>query len=182
MTRDSRKRRAAPPAPSGAPSPERLQHDRVTLAERQIADARGEIGLPYIAEGPIARLYRQGRIGAREFDAAIEFRRLYRLAYLDPLRASTLGERVIGAHLPHGSEAARRCVGAVLQALGSRSGSLQSSCAASVIGSEMSVAEWARGKRWRGQQAISEHVAKGVLLTTLEALAPLLDGTAKKMG
>lgn len=158
-----------------APSRERLQHDRITVAEKQIVDAAGNIGLPHVVETPLARLYRQSAITERELDAGNEFRRLYRLAFLDPLRASTLGDRAIGSHLPHGSEAARRRVNAALVALGSRAGSLMASCAEHVIGSETSVAEWARGKRWRGDISLTEHAARGVLLTTLQALPALLD-------
>lgn len=180
MTRPRRRRNAQPVPPPNAPSRERAQHDRITLAEKQIADAVGGIGLPHMVETPLARLYRQGAISEAELAAGDEFRRLYRLAYLDPLRAATLEQRVIGTHLPHGSEAARRQVRAILALLGSGSGSLMASCAEHVIGSEESVATWALGKRWRGDIGINDQIAKGILLATLQTLPGIMGMGGKK--
>lgn len=178
MTRRTRQHATQPVPSPNAPSRERRQHDRIAIAVEQIVDADGGIGLPHIAETAMARLYRHGDIGLRELDAAHEFRRLYRLAFLDPLRAATLGERVVGySHLPHGSEAARRRCNAILRAMGSREDSLAASCVQSVIGSEMSVAEWARGLRW-GKRPINDQVAKGILLAVLQALPALLEKRA----
>lgn len=180
MSRPHRRRAAQPTPPPNAPSRERAQHDRITLAERQIVDSLGGIGLPHVVETPLARLYRHGAITESELAAADEFRRLYRLAYLDPLRAATLEQRVIGTHLPDGSEASRRHVRAILALLGSASGSLMASCAEHVIGSEETVAEWARGKRWRGDISLTDHAARGVLLATLQALPAIIGAYGKK--
>jgi hypothetical protein len=175
MSRKSRRRSRNAGAEHAVLLPERAQHDRIRRAERPIADATGGVGVPYIAETALGRLYREGQITREELAAGEEFRRLYRLAYLDPLRAASLDERgSIGTHLAHGSEAARRRIVEILRALGSARGSLMASCAEHVIGSEETISAWARGRRWRGEVAMNDHVAKGVLLATLGLLAALL--------
>jgi len=182
MTRQKRKPKEAKTEPETLVSKVREQHDRITVAEKQIVDALGGIGLPYVVEGPLQRLYRQGEITDAELDAALEFRRLYRLGFTDPLRAASFDERIVagGDRLPHASDYARRRVNAILKALGSASGSLMASCADHVIGSEASISEWARSRRWSGRN-LNDHVAKGILIATLQMLPDLVERRPEKV-
>jgi hypothetical protein len=159
---------------------ERRQHGRVTRDTEQSADTQGAIGQPYRAESLLERLQRVGDIGARERAAGEEFQRLFRLAWLDPLRAASLDEVFRGAsRLPHGSEDARRRVNEVFERLGSRENSRAASCAWYVIGCEQSLATWSRNMRWMGR-TMSEHAAKGVLLATLDMLVAHFERRPKK--
>jgi hypothetical protein len=152
-----------------APSPERLAHDRVVRELEQLVDALGGIGLPYRVEGLLAKLERNGAIGASERIAGEEFGRLFRLAALDPLRAADLGQRLGQvAYGAHPSEWARGRVNLALDALGG----LHSPCGSAawyVLGLQLTVREWAIREGWGGRP-ISPHVAKGTLLGALGVL------------
>ena len=163
MTRSDRRRAAQPVPPTSAPTRERMRHDRVRLVAEQIADAQGAIGLPYKAESLLERLHRRGDIDGRELQAGLEFQRLWCLGWLEPLRAASMDERIISgrSHLPFGNERARREANAALNALGD---GLARDCAWYVLGDDMPVRVFA------GRKRINEHVAKGVLLSTLGVL------------
>jgi hypothetical protein len=152
------------------PPREREQHGRVTRDTEQTKDSRGAISVPWRGELPLERLARHGTISEAELDAGNEFRRLYRIAFLDPLRAASFDERIPGAvRWQPGCEIAKRQVNAILVMLGSKRGSLLASCAESVIGGEMAISTWARNLRWSGRR-INDHEAAGVLRATLEVL------------
>jgi hypothetical protein len=152
------------------PSPQRRQHDRISRDEQQLADSAGLIGVPWRAEGLLARLERHHDIGRRERAAGEEFARLFRLGHLDPLRAADF-LRETGPTSPMGfpgGERARRKVGAALDALGG-DGSLSASCVWFILGCEMSMREWALRQQSNGRR-IGREAAKGTLLGSLGVL------------
>jgi hypothetical protein len=152
------------------PSPQRRQHDRIVRDEAQLADSAGLIGVPWRAEGLLARLERHGDIGRRERSAGELFAELFHLAHLSPLKASDMGQRSDRAPTTaYGGDRARRRVNDALDALGGLD-SACGSCAWHVVGGEMPMAEWARRQEWSGKP-IRPEVAKGVLLGTLGSLA-----------
>jgi hypothetical protein len=140
-----------------------MRHDRVRPVPEQIADVDGAIGAPYKAESMLERLHRRGDIDGRELQAGLEFQRLWCLGWLEPLRAASMDERILSgrSHLPFGNERAHREARAALDALGD---SLARDCAWYVLGVELSLRDFAH------RQRINEHVAKGVLLSTLGVL------------
>jgi hypothetical protein len=150
------------------PSPQRRQHDRIVRDAAQLADTAGLIGVPWRAEGLLARLERHGDITRRERAAGEEFARLFHQAHLDPLKAHDMaGDRILTTSAGmHPSEPARRRVTAALDALGVASGS----CAWHVIGCEASMAEWTRRQNW-SSRPLRPEVAKGILIATLGSLA-----------
>jgi hypothetical protein len=154
------------------PSPQRRQHDRIVRDEQQLADSAGLIGVPWRAEGLLARLERHGDIGRRERAAGEQFAQWFHLAHLDPLKAHDIeaGERTIHTSTGiHSSERARQRINLALDALGGLDG-LCGSCAWQIVGTEMTLAEWAQRQRWAGKR-ITPTTAKGVLLATLNQLA-----------
>jgi len=152
------------------PSPQRRQHDRISRDAAQLADSAGLIGVPWRAEGLLARLERHGDIGRRERSAGELFAELFHLAHLDPLRAADMGQRTLSATTGvHSSERARQRIGAALDTLGGLD-SLCGSCAWHIVGAEMTLAEWALRQRWAGKR-IMPTTAKGVLLATLSQLS-----------
>ena len=152
------------------PLPERLQHDRVTRDEQQLADAEGNIGLPWRVEGLLHRLERHGDIGPRERLAGEEFARLFHHAQMAPLRA---GDMLTPLHRPAapaiGTAFAQRNLNLAFDALGGLD-SPCGACAWFVLGLELSMRDWALREGWAGR-AIRQEVAKGVLLGTLGTLA-----------
>jgi hypothetical protein len=152
------------------PSRYRRQHNRVRRVEAQIADVDGEIGDPFVAEGLLGRLERNGDIGSRERHAGEEFGRLFQLAHLDPLRAAVIVREGRGNGAgPHGSERARRRIIAAMDALGGH-GSPCATAAWFVLGCELSMREWAMREGWGGRP-LREEVAKGTLVGALGVLA-----------
>ena len=150
--------------------PERRQHGAVTRSTDTIADSSGGIGLPWRAEGLLARLERRGDIRAAERHAGDEFHRLFHLAHLDPLQAASLtrGERTQPV-TPFGGDRARHRIAAAIDALGGH-GSPCGSIAWHVLGCELSLRQWALREGWSGRP-VSPHVAKGALVATLGVLA-----------
>jgi Domain of unknown function (DUF6456) len=157
-----------PLMPDIAPTPFRRQHDRITQAAEQIADAHGTIGVPWLAEGLLGRLERRGAISAAQARAGEEFHRLFRLAALDPLRAADMLRGPGGQPDGNGIERARRRVDDALSALGGQ-GSPCGSCVWFVLGCELSLAGWARREGWQGRP-LREEVAKGILTGALGVL------------
>jgi hypothetical protein len=155
---------------AGGPLPERLQHDRITRDNDQVADAAGAIGQPWRVEGLLARLERHGDIGPRERMAGEEFGRLFQLAALDPLRAADMGQRVQAqTGGPHNSAWAHGKLNLALDALGGLH-SPCGTCAWFILGLELSMRDWALREGWGGRP-IRPEVAKGTLLGTLGVLA-----------
>jgi hypothetical protein len=149
---------------------ERRQHGRVDRLVEQIADANGDVGAPWKAEGLLEQLQRRGAIDDRQRQAGEEFQRLFHIAAIHPLKAADMGRVYCGyggVTVNHGSERAWRKISAALTAMGGIS-SLSGSCAFHVLGVGMSRNEWAA--RWK-HRGINPHSATGVLQATLGVLA-----------
>jgi hypothetical protein len=140
------------------PSPQRRQHDRISRDAAQLADSAGLIGVPWRAEGLLARLERHGDIGRRERSAGELFAELFHLAHLDPLRAADIGQR--------NNRAPTTAYGGDRAGLDSPCGS----CAWFVLGVQLSMSDWAVRQGWAGK-TIRREVAKGTLIGTLGVLA-----------
>jgi hypothetical protein len=153
------------------PSPQRRQHDRISRDAAQLADSAGLIGVPWRAEGLLARLERHGDIGRRERSAGEEFARLFHVAHLDPLKAHDMAaERVVATHRgQHSTERARHRIGDALDTLGGLD-SLCGSCAWHILGGGITIAEWSLRQRWAGKR-INPTAGKGILIATVDMLA-----------
>ncbi|HVE21573.1 MAG TPA: hypothetical protein VNC39_06315 [Acidocella sp.] len=154
-----------------APTPERLKHGTVSRARDSVADAHGGIGLPWLVETPLQRLYERGAINQAQLIAGEQFQRIFRLAHHDALRAADL-LRDVRHSAPVDAVAVERARDSVWQAIRACGGmgSPCGSCAWHVLGNEMTVAEWARREGWGGKP-MREEVAKGTLIGTLGVLA-----------
>jgi hypothetical protein len=150
-------------------SDSRRQHSRISEPTEQIADANGDVGAPWRAEGLLARLERHGDIGIKERVAGEEFQRLFWLSAQHPLRAADMS-RVGGGGTDYvpSNDAARRRRNAALDALGGQ-GSPCGCCAWFVLGEQMTMREWAQREGWGGRP-IREEVAKGTLIGALGVL------------
>jgi hypothetical protein len=170
MTLRSRFTRAAGMA-LVAPTAERVQHGAVTRAAETIADSHGNIGLPWRAEGPLARMERKGEIDAAQLMAGYVFHRWFQTAALDPLRAAALGQRLDPSRGSGGAliEIARNRVNGALDACGGIGSPCGSVCW-HVLGLESSIADWARREGWSGRPLRHES-AKLVLAGALSVLA-----------
>lgn len=147
----------------------RRRHSRILPPTEQIADANGDVGAPWRAEGLLAKLERHGDIGSKERAAGDEFHRLFWQSARHPLRAADMGRIGGGGHVEiNNTEIARKLRNAALDALGGQS-SPCGCCAWFVLGEEMSMREWAQREGWGGR-AIREEVAKGMLIGTLGVL------------
>ena len=155
-----------------APTPERMRQDRVTLVPEQIADARGDIGRPYRADGLLDRLYERGDISERDRAAGEEFHRLFVAAISPALQAADLLREVGSQGSTHGAvyaQEAYRKLYEALDALG-RDGSPCRLCAWYVLGEQVTISEWARREGWSGRP-LRDEVAKGILIAMLPMLA-----------
>lgn len=162
-----------------APSDERRQHDRITLAPETIRDDNGDIAQPYRVHSMLDRLVARGAITDRMRDAGEEFNRLHRLAASHPLRAADLMQEVRyrGGDRGQQSERARQKLNAALDALGGH-GSPAADCVWFVLGDEMTLRDWAIRLGW-SNRPVSEHVAKGTLIAALGVLEGFFYGKAK---
>jgi hypothetical protein len=146
-------------------------HGALSRAERPIADADGGIGRPWRRVDLLDGLAASGRINAEMREAGDAFRRQFRLAALDPLKARGF-EPAAGASRdgePARAETARRAIAAALTALGGAA-SPAGSCAWHVLGAELSLRAWALRRGWNGRQLRQEE-ASGILIAALAVLA-----------
>jgi hypothetical protein len=155
-----------------APSTQRRQHSRITRDRQQIADTAGRIGVPWRAEGLLAKLERNGSITAAQRAAGEQFHSLFRAAASDPLHATDPSRtHVSGARAlaqPMGSLWAKTSLDRAIDALGGLA-SPAGSCAWHVLGNDCSMRDFALRRSWCGE-AVHPHVVKGVLLSTLGTL------------
>ena len=158
-----------------APTEERRRHGLVERLERAIADEEGRPARPYRSVDTLSLMERRGSITSSMRQAGEDFRRHFRRAALDPLRASDLSRppgaaKTRFADDPRSSiENARRAVWRALEAVGGLS-SPAGSCLWHVVGWERSLKEWAQGQGWNGKR-VSEEAASGIMIATLGILA-----------
>jgi hypothetical protein len=161
-----------PQAAIDAPSAARRQHNRITRDRKQIADVAGRIGVPWRAEGLLAKLERNGSITAAQRAAGEQFHALFRSAASDPLKATdpsrthVSGARALSQQL--GCLWAKTSLDRAIDALGGLA-SPAGSCAWHVLGNDCSMQNFAVRQSWCGNP-IRPEVAKGVLLSCLGTL------------
>jgi hypothetical protein len=158
--------------PDATPSAERRQHSRVVRDRLQIADTAGRIGVPWRAEGLLAKLERNGSITAAQRAAGEQFHTLFRAAAADPLKATDPSRtHVSGARpmpQPMGSLWAKTSLDRAIDALGGLA-SPAGACAWHVLGNDCSMRDFALRRSWQGNP-LHPNIAKGVLLSTLGTL------------
>jgi hypothetical protein len=155
------------------PPPERGQHGRIVRLDRQIADAAGNIGVPFLAISLLSRMHASGRISLDEARAGEQFHAHFRRAALGDLRAADLarirGQPRAGRAIAPSAEHYRRKVWDAVMALGGPDAPCGSIIWA-VIGEEMDIKRWAL-ERFRPLRRVSEHAASGILIAALGCLA-----------
>ena len=169
------KRRTRAVKPKGEdlakPSKWRLQHGPVGEPMRE---ADPETGLPVVHRRTVdtlGQMLANGTITQEMHDAGAVFRRQFRVAALDQLRAMPL-IRIAGGSgdsLTDRQAAARGQIAHAITALGGFE-SAAGSCAWHVIGLEHSVREWALRQGWGGR-SVGHAQAQGMLVAALGVLA-----------
>jgi len=152
------------------PSKWRLQHGGFGEAVRS---ADPETGVPVAhrrAVDTLGAMLANGTITAEMFEAGGIFRRQFRSAMLDGLRAMPL-IRIVGgggACITEQQIAARDRVASAMEVLGG-SDSAAGSCVWHVVGLECSVREWAMRQGWGGR-TVPATQAQGMLVAALSVL------------
>jgi len=153
------------------PTAERLARREVERLPRAIADEAGRPARPFHAPDTLQQMERRHTITAAMREAGENFRALFRLANLDPLRALDLQqvpETVRELHVSERQAEARKQVWRALEALGGAQ-SPAGSCIWHVVGSEWSVKDWALREGWRGK-SMKPDTASGILVGALGVL------------
>ena len=169
------KRRTKPTKPKAEnlskPSKWRLQHGPVGEPMRE---ADPETGLPVVHRRTVdtlGQMLANGTITQEMHDAGAVFRRQFRVAALDQLRAIPL-IRIPGGSgdcLTDRQVAAREQVARAVANLGGFE-SAAGSCVWHVVGLEHSVREWAQRQGWGGR-SVGHAQAQGMLVAALGVLA-----------
>ncbi len=169
-----RKRRKTPNNTAediGRPSRWRLQHGGFTEGVRE---ADPETGTPVVhcyAIDTLGVMLNNGTITREMHDAGAIFRRQFRVAALDTLRAMPLIRVPGGRSVDTTTEQqfqAREKVAAAIDALGGPA-SPAGACVWHVVGLESSITEWARRSGWGGRP-IGHAQGQGVLVAALGVL------------
>ena len=148
------------------PLPARRQHGQVELVPETIKDSAGRPSQPYKSVDVVEGLLARGIIDSEAALAADRFKRAFRVAALDTLRAADLSRIPGGSHRGFDPPVwARKHVHAAIDALGGQR-SLVASCLYHVIGLEWSVRRWSRE-----QAGIAHPTAAGILIAALVLLA-----------
>ena len=120
----------------------------------------------------LATMHRRGSITHGMRDAGEVFRRYFRTAQLDPLKAADMARLPSAARFSSarggGIEAARDVVWGAIQAAGGL-GSPGGSCLWHVVGAEHSIKQWALEQGWSGR-TVSPETASGILVAALGIL------------
>ena len=167
-----RKRKPRTPADEQAPSAERLAQGTVERLPQAIADEAGRPARPYRAVDTLTAMLRKGTITPEMRQAGEDFHALFMTAQLETLRAADLhrlpdgGMREVSITLRQAE--ARKQVWRILQALGGVA-SPAGSCLWHVVGSAVTLKEWALHHGWNGR-VLSPEAASGVLIGALGAL------------
>src|SRR5579883_3082042 len=93
MGKARRQKRSREAGDEVGPTPERRQKGDVARMERSIADEAGRPSRPFRATDTLAAMLRRRSITPAMHQAGEDFRAVFRVAHLDPLRAASL-ERV----------------------------------------------------------------------------------------
>ena len=153
------------------PTQWRLQHGGFS---EPIREADPETGSPVQhrrAVDTLGTMQANGTITAEMFEAGGTFRRQFRAAMLDGLRAMPL-IRIVGGGgdcITQQQVAARDRVASAMEVLGG-SDSAAGSCIWHVVGLECSVREWAMRQGWGGR-TVPATQAQGMLVAALSVLA-----------
>lgn len=171
----SKPRRKTPPTTRDAeglgPTAERRQHGQVERLPTAIADEAGRPARPYRSIDTLAAMLRKDTITASMRQAGEDFRAIFAVACLDPLRAPDLRRIPQGfRELPLSARQAeaRKKVWQVLQALGGTN-SPAGSCVWHVVGCELTLKDWALRQGWSGR-SVSQEAASGILIGALGVL------------
>jgi hypothetical protein len=154
-----------------APTPERWARREVERLPHAIADEDGRPARPFHAPDTLQQMERRRTITADMREAGENFRALFRLAALDPLRALDLEQvpqSVRELHMSERQAEARKQVWRALKALGGIA-SPAGSCIWHVVGAEWSVKDWALREGWRGK-SMKPDTASGILVGALGVL------------
>jgi hypothetical protein len=166
-----RKRKARTLRDEQTPSAERLAQGLVERLPLPIADEAGRPARPYRAVDTLTAMRRKGTITPAMHQAGEDFHALFMTAQLETLRAADLhrlpdGMREVNITLRQAE--ARKQVWCILKTLGGAS-SPAGSCVWHVVGSAVTLKEWALHHGWNGR-VLSPEAASGVLIGALGAL------------
>jgi hypothetical protein len=166
-----RKRKARTRPDELAPSPERLTQGPVERLPQPIADEAGRPARPYRAVDTLTAMLRKRTITPAMHQAGEDFHALFMTAQLETLRAADLhrlpdGMRELNITLRQAE--ARKQIWHILKTLGGVS-SPAGSCVWHVVGSAVTLKEWALHHGWNGR-VLSPEAASGVLIGALGAL------------
>jgi len=171
MARSRRKHAAAEREDILHPTPERLRRGGIDRLPRPIADETGRPARPYRAADTLMQMERRQTITPAMRQAGEDFRVLFHLAHLDPLRAADLHRLPREARETTQSDRrqeARRKVHAAMTALGGIP-SPAGSCIWHIIGCEWTVKDWALREGWSGRP-LKQETAAGILVGALGVL------------
>jgi hypothetical protein len=151
LDKTKRRRRAA--LDEVAPTAERQARGDVERPSQSIADNAGRPARPFRAVDTLATMVRRGSISPAMQQAGEDFRALFHLGNLEPLRASDLGRIPQGIRdtpisLRQGE--ARKKIRDALAILGGLA-SPAGSCVWHVVGCEWSLREWSLREGWGGR-------------------------------
>jgi hypothetical protein len=168
-----KQRRSAPGAEDlSKPSKWRLQHGGFDEGVRGTDPDTGTPILHRRAIDTLGLMLNNGTITREMHDAGAIFRRQFRMAALDTLRALPLIRIAGGGGVDTTTEQqfqAREKVAAAIDALGGPA-SPAGACVWHVVGLETSITEWARRSGWGGRP-IGHAQGQGVLVSALGVLA-----------
>lgn len=171
MSKQRRARILKDPLDESGPTAERCRRGDVERADQSIADDEGRPARPFRVVDTLLAMQRRRSISPAMRQAGEDFRALFAMANLDPLRVPDL------ARIPQGvrevpltlrQAEARKKVWQALQALGGIA-SPAGSCIWHVIGCEWSVKEWALREGWGGRP-LGQETAAGILIGALGVL------------
>jgi hypothetical protein len=159
------------------PPPERAQHGAVRRLDKQIADSRGGIGVPFSVETTLTRMHAIGRISADMAHAGSRFHSDFVRAHLLGIgaKASDFLRPPVGTTPRHQDDqpalvyVCREKVWGAITTCGGMA-SPCGSCAWNVLGLELTVKEWCTSRYTSVR--IPEVAAPGVLVATLGELSP----------
>ncbi len=152
------------------PTAERKKHDEVERLEKQIVDARGMSGAPYVVLSPLAAMERNQTISRQQRNAGDKFHDAFRRAMLDQRRAAALirgPTPVVWWGQSLGNTEARRRVAEAIRALGGE-GAVGANLVWHVLGLEWSLKFWIENQRIA--RISNKSVASGILIGALDVL------------